>query len=164
VERIAELRKRIDTVAAPPGRRYNPGWHLCLDLRNMLMVGECVARAALERQESRGGHTRDDFPAMSAEWRQVNLVCTANDADEVTVVHQPLPEMPRRLQELFERSELAKYLTDAELAAFDQETSTPDVADAGTKPAAGAKDRAEPGTADAGAAGTDDTDSEGGEK
>ena len=55
---------------------YNPGWHLALDLRNMLVVSECTAKAALERQESRGGHTRDDFPAMEPEWRKVNLVCS----------------------------------------------------------------------------------------
>ncbi|BCJ33108.1 succinate dehydrogenase flavoprotein subunit [Actinocatenispora thailandica] len=152
VERIAELRKRIDTVAAPPGRRYNPGWHLCLDLRNMLMVGECVARAALERQESRGGHTRDDYPGMSADWRQVNLVCTANDADEVTVAHQPLPEMPRRLQELFERSELAKYLTEAELAAFDQAASAPGGSDAGAAQAGTADGRTATGAGEAGGA------------
>ena len=133
VDRIAELRKRIETVAAPSGRRYNPGWHLCLDLRNMLMVGECVARAALERQESRGGHTRDDYPDMSAEWRQVNLVCTANDTGEVTVARQPLPEMPLRLQQLFDRAELAKYLTEDELAGFDAAAkSTSDSADAST--------------------------------
>ena len=45
-------------------RQFNPGWHLALDLRNMLLVSECVARAALVRQESRGGHTREDFPVM----------------------------------------------------------------------------------------------------
>ena len=44
-------------------RQYNPGWHLALDLRNMLIVSECIAKAALAREESRGGHTRDDFPA-----------------------------------------------------------------------------------------------------
>ena len=46
------------------GRAFNPGWHLALDLRNMLLVSQCIAKAALERQESRGGHTRDDFPVM----------------------------------------------------------------------------------------------------
>ena len=45
-------------------RQFNPGWHLALDLRNMLLVSECIAKAALARQESRGGHTRDDFPAI----------------------------------------------------------------------------------------------------
>jgi succinate dehydrogenase / fumarate reductase flavoprotein subunit len=119
VKRIAELRTRVDAVAAPPGRKYNPGWHLCLDLRNMLLVGECVARAALERQESRGGHTRDDYPGMNPEWRKVNLVCSASPAGEVDVVRQPLPVMPMELQHLFERGEPAKYLTEEELTAYD---------------------------------------------
>ncbi|HEY3503531.1 MAG TPA: fumarate reductase/succinate dehydrogenase flavoprotein subunit [Actinocatenispora sp.] len=119
VKRIAELRSRVDAVAAPPGRKYNPGWHLSLDLRNMLLVGECVARAALERQESRGGHTRDDYPGMNADWRKVNLVCSATPAGEVDVVHQPLPVMPMALQHLFDRTELAKYVTEDELTAYD---------------------------------------------
>ncbi len=122
VKRLGELRDKVAAVAAPAGRRYNPGWHLCLDLRNMILVGECVARAALERQESRGGHTRDDYPAMSAQWRQINLVCSVTD-DELAVTHQPLPVIPMRLQELFERTELAKYFSDDELAAFDKESS-----------------------------------------
>ena len=54
-------------VYAPGGRRYNPGWHLALDIRNMLLVSECTARAALEREESRGGHTREDFPETDPE-------------------------------------------------------------------------------------------------
>ena len=52
------------TVGVEGDREFNPGWHLALDLRNMLLVAECVARAALERQESRGGHTREDYPEM----------------------------------------------------------------------------------------------------
>ena len=63
-------------VGAIGGRRYNPGWHLALDLRNMLVVSECTAKAALEREESRGGHTREDFPKMDPKWRQVNLICS----------------------------------------------------------------------------------------
>ena len=67
-------------TAHPHGQRrgrtgqFNPGWHLALDLRNMLLVSLCVAKAALERQESRGGHTRDDYPVMDADWRHVLLV------------------------------------------------------------------------------------------
>jgi len=67
---LDKLRSRVAQVSAPGGRAYNPGWHLALDLRNMLEVAECVAQAALERQESRGGHTREDYPAMSPEWRK----------------------------------------------------------------------------------------------
>ena len=75
LKRLADLRERIAKVGATGGRKYNPGWHLALDLRNMLVVSECTAMAALEREESRGGHTREDFPAMDPEWRKVNLVC-----------------------------------------------------------------------------------------
>ena len=70
------------------GSAYNPGWHLALDLRNILLIAECVARAALERQESRGGHTRDDYPGMSPEWRKVNLVCSL-DGDRVVCAVSP---------------------------------------------------------------------------
>ncbi|MGC4852912.1 fumarate reductase/succinate dehydrogenase flavoprotein subunit [Micromonospora sp. DT4] len=116
--RLAELRERVAKVSAAGGRRYNPGWHLALDLRNMLVVSECTAKAALERQESRGGHTREDYPAMEPKWRQVNLVCSL-DGDTVRLTRKPLPKMRAELIGLFDRAELAKYLTDEELADFD---------------------------------------------
>jgi succinate dehydrogenase / fumarate reductase flavoprotein subunit len=116
--RLGQLRDRVAKVSAAGGRRYNPGWHLALDLRNMLVVSECTARAALEREESRGGHTREDFPQMDPSWRRVNLVC-ALDGDEVKLRRQPVPPMRQELIELFDRAELAKYLTDEELAEFD---------------------------------------------
>ncbi|TDB78238.1 fumarate reductase/succinate dehydrogenase flavoprotein subunit [Micromonospora sp. KC721] len=121
LRRLAELRERVAKVSASGGRRYNPGWHLALDLRNMLVVSECTAMAALERQESRGGHTREDFPAMDPKWRRVNLVC-ALDGDTVRLTHKPLPKMRPELVGLFDRAELAKYLTDEELAEFDAVT------------------------------------------
>ncbi|GAA3760131.1 fumarate reductase/succinate dehydrogenase flavoprotein subunit [Micromonospora maritima] len=116
--RLAELRERVAKVSAVGGRRYNPGWHLALDLRNMLVVSECTAKAALERQESRGGHTREDYPAMDPKWRRVNLVCSL-DGDTVRLTHKPLPKMRPELIGLFDRAELSKYLTDSELAEFD---------------------------------------------
>ena len=64
LKRLQELKLRVANVGAIGGRKYNPGWHLALDLRNMLVVSECTAKAALEREESRGGHTREDFPKM----------------------------------------------------------------------------------------------------
>ncbi len=108
------LRERAASVKAEGGSAYNPGWHEALDLRNMMLIAECVARAALERQESRGGHTRDDFPQMSPEWRKVNLVC-ALDGDRVTLKQQPMAPMRADLMALFERDELAKYYTGEEL-------------------------------------------------
>jgi succinate dehydrogenase / fumarate reductase flavoprotein subunit len=115
LDRLADLRKRTTAAGAGGGRVFNPGWHVALDLQNMLLISECIARAALERQESRGGHTRDDFPAMSAEWRRENLVCELTATGEVNVRRQPLPAMPRELLDLFDRDELAKYMTDEEL-------------------------------------------------
>jgi succinate dehydrogenase / fumarate reductase flavoprotein subunit len=98
---IEKLKERVQHVAVEGHRQYNPGWHLALDLRNMLLVSECIARAALERTESRGGHTRDDFPAADPEWGRLNLVCTAEETG-VTLKRQQLPGMPRELAELFE--------------------------------------------------------------
>jgi succinate dehydrogenase / fumarate reductase flavoprotein subunit len=115
---LDKLRSRAAQVSAPGGRAYNPGWHLSLDLRNMLEVAECVAQAALERQESRGGHTREDYPAMSPEWRKINLICSLNADGDVTLKRQPLVPMRTGLLELFDVSELHKYMTDEELAGL----------------------------------------------
>ena len=102
LERIAVLRERVAALSVEGHRQYNPGWHLALDLPHMLLVGECIARAALEREESRGGHTRDDFPATDPEWGRINLVCTRTPDGALTVTRQPLPEMPPELAEVFE--------------------------------------------------------------
>ncbi len=102
-------------LSVPGERAYNPGWHYALDLRNMLLVAECVAMAALEREESRGGHTREDHPEMSPEWRKVNLILSLN-GDKVEMMHQPMPVMREDLLALFDISELKKYMTKEELA------------------------------------------------
>jgi succinate dehydrogenase / fumarate reductase flavoprotein subunit len=113
--RLAEFRGRIAKMTVEGHRQFNPGWHLALDLRNMLTVSECVAKAALLRQESRGGHTRDDYPAMSAEWRKKLLVCRLDGNDGVDVTEKQQVPMREDLLELFELDELKKYLTDEEL-------------------------------------------------
>ncbi len=115
---LDKLRAREAQISAAGGRAYNPGWHLALDLRNMLVVAECVAQAALERQESRGGHTRDDYPAMSPEWRKVNLICSLDTSGSVQLRRQPMVPMRTDLLELFDVSELHKYMTDEELAGL----------------------------------------------
>jgi succinate dehydrogenase / fumarate reductase flavoprotein subunit len=115
---LDKLRAREAQVSAAGGRAYNPGWHLALDLRNMLVVAECVAQAALERQESRGGHTRDDYPGMSPEWRKINLICSAGAEGTVSLKRQPNPPMRIDLLELFDVSELKKYMTEEELAGL----------------------------------------------
>jgi succinate dehydrogenase / fumarate reductase flavoprotein subunit len=111
---LEKLRARAANVSAAGGAAYNPGWHLALDLRNIMLIADCVAQAALERQESRGGHTRDDFPEMSAEWRKVNLICSL-EGDRVAIKQQPMAPMREDLLALFDTDELKKYYTEAEL-------------------------------------------------
>jgi succinate dehydrogenase / fumarate reductase, flavoprotein subunit len=118
--RLDQLRERFKHIHVEGHRQYNPGWNLALDLRNLLLVSECVAKAALERTESRGGHTRDDHPGMDSSWRKVLLVCSAAGGDEVvpdvTVTHKDQIPMRSDLLEAFEIAELEKYYTDEELA------------------------------------------------
>jgi succinate dehydrogenase / fumarate reductase flavoprotein subunit len=119
LKRLHELKLRVANVGAVGGRKYNPGWHLALDLRNMLVVSECTAKAALEREESRGGHTREDFPTMNPQWRLINLVCSLDDTGEVHLERKPVPKMRAELIKLFDRTELSKYVTDDELTEYD---------------------------------------------
>jgi succinate dehydrogenase / fumarate reductase, flavoprotein subunit len=116
--RLDKLRERAAKVSVPAGSAYNPGWHLALDLRNILLIAECVALAALERQESRGGHTRDDYPAMSPEWRKINLVCSLDGGGRVALCRQPIPPIRPDLLALFDVAELRKYMTGEELAGL----------------------------------------------
>ncbi|MGN6132582.1 MAG: FAD-binding protein, partial [Nocardioidaceae bacterium] len=102
LEEIDKLKQRAKHLVVEGHRQYNPGWHLALDLPNMLVVSECIAKAALERQESRGGHTRDDFPSADPAWGALNLVLTLAADDSVDLRHQPLPQMPDELKTLFE--------------------------------------------------------------
>jgi succinate dehydrogenase / fumarate reductase, flavoprotein subunit len=100
---IEKFKERAKHLAVSGDRRYNPGWHLAIDLRNMLLVCECVAKAALEREESRGGHTRDDHPGFNETWGTLNIALTLNAAgDGVDLATQPLPEMPDELAAFFE--------------------------------------------------------------
>ncbi|MGJ0153057.1 fumarate reductase/succinate dehydrogenase flavoprotein subunit [Streptomyces sp. CH8.1] len=122
LERLAALRVRASRAGVEGHRQFNPGWHLALDLRNMLLVSECVARAALERTESRGGHTREDCPAMERTWRPVNLLCRPVDpvpadpaADRIELVRTRTDPIRPDLLALFEKEELVKYLAEEEL-------------------------------------------------
>jgi succinate dehydrogenase / fumarate reductase flavoprotein subunit len=126
LEKLAELRVRARRAGVEGHRQFNPGWHLALDLRNMLLVSECVARAALERTESRGGHTREDHPSMDRKWRNVNLLCRLTDPTGGLAATDPVrgqialdrektePIRPDLLA-LFEKEELVKYLAEEEL-------------------------------------------------
>ncbi|MFJ4684506.1 fumarate reductase/succinate dehydrogenase flavoprotein subunit [Streptomyces sp. NPDC088789] len=126
LKKLGELRVRARRAGVEGHRQFNPGWHLALDLRNMLLVSECVARAALEREESRGGHTREDHPGMDRRWRNVNLLCRLGDPTGVRAATDPAhgqidlarentePIRPDLLA-LFDKEELVKYLAEEEL-------------------------------------------------
>jgi succinate dehydrogenase / fumarate reductase flavoprotein subunit len=98
---IAQLKKRLAHVRVEGNRQFNPGWHLALDLRSMLLVSEAVSMAALERKESRGGHTREDFPKTDPHFAKVNVVLH-RQGDAFSIEQSPLPEMPDDLKQLFE--------------------------------------------------------------
>ncbi|GAA2320071.1 fumarate reductase/succinate dehydrogenase flavoprotein subunit [Streptomyces kunmingensis] len=126
LRKLADLRVRARRAGVEGHRQFNPGWHLALDLRNMLLVSECIARAALERQESRGGHTREDHPAMDREWRRVNLLCRLRDPSgglaatdpvrgQISLARETTEPIRPDLLALFEKEELVKYLAEEEL-------------------------------------------------
>ncbi|MEK7793412.1 MAG: fumarate reductase/succinate dehydrogenase flavoprotein subunit [Candidatus Hydrogenedentota bacterium] len=98
---IDGLRERAKNAGITGNRQYNPGWHLALDLKNMLDVSECVARGALARKESRGGHTREDYPDSEAKFGKINFVVTQR-ASEISLREEPLPEVPEELQRYIE--------------------------------------------------------------
>ena len=101
LEEIAGLRARAARVRVEGTRHYNPGWHLALDLYSLLTVSEAVTLAALERKESRGGHTREDYPKMDPEFGRVNVVVRKMD-DGLAVTREPLPVMPEELKILLD--------------------------------------------------------------
>ncbi|MBU5945876.1 fumarate reductase/succinate dehydrogenase flavoprotein subunit [Streptomyces sp. PAM3C] len=126
LEKLAELRARARRAGVEGHWQFNPGWHLALDLRNMLLVSECVARAALERTESRGGHTREDHAVMDRAWRNVNLLCSLTDPSgglaatdavrgQITLTRETTDPIRPDLLALFEKDELVKYLAEEEL-------------------------------------------------
>ena len=99
---IAALQERLTRVSVEGHRQYNPGWNLALDLQSLLRVAEATTMGALERKESRGGHTREDYPDPDPEkYGKINLVLRRTD-DGFSLSEEPLPEMPDDLKTLFE--------------------------------------------------------------
>jgi len=113
--KIADIRRRSADVTVAGDRKFNPGFHLAFDLDNMLLVAESTAKSAVLREESRGGHTRDDFPGMNSEWRQVNHIASF-DGVQVNVQKKALPVLPKELFDLFDPHELEKYMTPEEMS------------------------------------------------
>jgi succinate dehydrogenase / fumarate reductase flavoprotein subunit len=100
LEDLKALKARAEKVSVEGSRQYNPGWHLAIDLMNMITTSEMVALAALNRRESRGGHTRDEYPSYDPELEKVNSVIHKGP-DGIVFNHVPKEEMPDELKALF---------------------------------------------------------------
>jgi succinate dehydrogenase / fumarate reductase flavoprotein subunit len=101
------LKKRVAKCKVEGTRHYNPGWHYALDLRALLTASEAITLSALNREESRGGHTRLDFPARNPALEKVNIVVRQQNG-RMTYEHVPRPEMPEELKKLLEIPEGAQ--------------------------------------------------------
>ena len=104
VDGLKTLRERSRKVSVTGNREYNPGWHTALDLQNLLTVSEIVARAALERKESRGGHFRDDFPEKDPAYGKFNIVVRRGTGGEMQVTREPIPDMREDLKRIIEEN------------------------------------------------------------
>ena len=101
--KIEEFKRRAENVRVDGNRMYNNGWHTALDLHNLLMVSECIARCAIERKESRGGHFRDDFPGKSDEFAKVNMVTAKSDGG-MKLRRETIKEMTPELKQIVEEN------------------------------------------------------------
>ena len=102
LERLGELETRARKVGVEGNREYNPGWHTALDLPNLLTISQAIARAAIERKESRGGHFREDYPDKNAEFAKFNILIKKAADGSMQVSRQPIPEMPEALRQVIE--------------------------------------------------------------
>jgi succinate dehydrogenase / fumarate reductase flavoprotein subunit len=101
LDEIQKLKQRAAHVRVDGSRLFNPGWHLGRDLKSMLTVSEAVALSALERKESRGAHSRIDFPKYDEQWSKLNNII-ARDGDAMKLSHSQISEMPPELKAILE--------------------------------------------------------------
>jgi succinate dehydrogenase / fumarate reductase, flavoprotein subunit len=99
LEKLKQLKERAKLASVEGSRMFNPGWHLALDLKSMLTVSEAVTRSALVREESRGAHSRIDFPETRPEWGDKNNVIHREGA-EMKLRQNPIPPMPEELKQV----------------------------------------------------------------
>ncbi len=111
LEILANLKKRAWNTSVSGSRAYNPGWHTALDMRLMVEISEAVVLAALARKESRGGHARLDYPDPDPTFAKINHIIRRKSDGTLTVVAEPLPEMPEELRKIAEAKDL-KELSD----------------------------------------------------
>jgi succinate dehydrogenase / fumarate reductase, flavoprotein subunit len=101
VGKLAVLKERFKSLSIPGSRMFNPGWHLCADMKSVLTVSEAVTRSALARKESRGAHSRIDFPKYDPVWGKQNNIISVRSG-EMNLQQRQTPEVPAELQKLIE--------------------------------------------------------------
>jgi succinate dehydrogenase / fumarate reductase flavoprotein subunit len=104
IKKLEELKAQLEKTKASGNKVYNPGWHLCHDLKNMLVCSEAIARSALSRKESRGAHSRIDFPSTDPKLGSINT-SVSDDGGKMKLTDIPIPQMPADLKELFAKKE-----------------------------------------------------------
>ena len=107
LEELESFREREATTSPGGTRIYNPGWHQALEIGAMIDISKMCALAALAREESRGGHTRDDFPVPDhGHWGRINSVITLDGNGDMELSHITYPPIPDRLRELLDAADL----------------------------------------------------------
>jgi len=99
---LSTLKDRASRAGVTGHREYNPGWHTSIDLRNLLTVAEAIARSAIERKESRGGHFREDYPDKNPEFATFNIVTRKAPDGSMEIRRLPLPPIPPELKQIIE--------------------------------------------------------------
>jgi succinate dehydrogenase / fumarate reductase flavoprotein subunit len=104
LEALRSLGERAGRAGIAGNREYNNGWHTAIDLPNLLMVSEAIARAGIERKESRGAHFREDHPAKSEEYSGFNLVIRKAADGGMTLERVPIPPLPAELAQVIQEN------------------------------------------------------------
>ncbi|MBL9001432.1 MAG: fumarate reductase/succinate dehydrogenase flavoprotein subunit [Phycisphaerae bacterium] len=104
VDELAKLRARAAKVGVPGNREYNPGWHTAMDLHNLLLVSEAVARSALERRESRGAQFREDYPDKSEECAKFNVVCRKAEDGSMRIIRESIRPLTAEQKQVIEEN------------------------------------------------------------
>ena len=102
LEEIARLRERARRAGIGGNREYNPGWHTALDLESLLTISEAIARAGIERKESRGAQFRDDYPKKDEQLGKINIIIRKGPDGEMQVERTTIPAMPAELKQIIE--------------------------------------------------------------